>query len=750
MRASLTTSLIAFAGLVAAAGPTITLGPASEYQKAAAITASPSGNDLIITPTDIAQGIPKEGLDVFLGPDMQEELSKSLADKCKKGVTQDCTNAISGVLNKDYGLTLHARQLTVLLTGVEVFELVVAAILANRLAKEEQPKLISHVHIPSGLGSQLAPLTASEVAFATATNQPAVTIKTSPTPTLESSPATITTLTADEGGHTKGDLVVRIPGQKADLLKQLLRQTGIEGKCKNVRRRLSGTGPTASNYNLINNAALWALPMAAPGQLLASLGLQAEQVPQLLLQLRDDAARSSLEYVQTNAGRLIEFAKVDADEVKAVALLVWKTTSDMCLGSIDQLAEIVLDDSMFLEDPSHEDDENGDGKCPKDVKNSPGCDSQDCAGADDRCQQGKYKSCVCLTTAKVYVNYLSRDDLDAGQKFLTEALDSETEPGKFECNKDERVSLEYADYLKLSGAFCQGIDLTKDTQNVNISPKDAGTRGPYTKYKFSFSWKPNSGACSSDCAAIFGAFNSSSVCSYDSHTMAKSGSQELSCGTASFNFDNGKTKDGASGKPQPPKSTSKTKLECGKERDMGNANHFVAPGTMDRAARLFCQQQIDLKTRFEAGKVPRDGSHKELHYNQNLHDPVYLSVDWLDNASCPITDFGANDFMKTCTERFGALIHSCDTNNPKGFNFWKQGGTLTRDCVKWTVKRDTYAKNPPNDSDLWRPKDAPCEKDAECSKVCNQYGKPVCKKAPEFSDQGWCGCDTSNCALGFC
>lgn len=92
---------------------------------------------------------------------------------------------------------------------------------------------------------------------------------------------------------------------------------------------------------------------------------------------------------------------------------------------------------------------------------------------------------------------------------------------------------------------------------------------------------------------------------------------------------------------------------------MGNANHFVAPRTMDRAARFFCQQQIDLKTRFEPAKVPQDKGRKELHYNQNLHDPVYLSVDWLDNASCPVTDFGATDFMKTCTERFGALIHSC-------------------------------------------------------------------------------------------
>ncbi|PIA96150.1 hypothetical protein CB0940_10328 [Cercospora beticola] len=750
MRVSLPTSLIALSGLVAAAGPTITLGPASEYQKAPAVTASPSGNDLIITPADIAQGIPKEGLDVFLGPDMQSDLSKDASDICKQGIAQDCTNAISGVLNKDYGLTLQARQITVLFTGVQIFGLVIAAIVANRLANEAHPKLVSHVHIPSSLGSQLASLTAGEVAFATATNEPAVTIKTSPTPTLESSPASITTLAADGGGHSKGDLIVRIPEQKADLLKQLLRQTGIEGKCNNVRRRISGAGPTASNYNLINNAALWALPMAAPGQLLASLGLQVQQVPQLLLQLRDDAARSSLDYVQTNAGRLTEFANVSADQFKAVSLLVWKATSDMCLGSIDQLAEIVLDDSMFLDDPSREGDDNEDKKCPKDVKDRPACDSQDCAGADDRCQQGTYKSCLCLKTVEVYVNPLSRDDLDAGQKFLTEALDDEDEPAKFDCNKDERVSLEYADYLRLSGAFCKNIDMSKDAPDVGISPKDAGTRGPYTNYKFSFSWKPKSGVCSSDCAAIFGAFNTSSVCSYDSHTMAKSGSQELSCGTASFDFGNGKTKDGASGQNQPPKSGSETNLECGKESDMGNANHFVAPRTMDRAARFFCQQQIDRKTRFEPAKVLQDQGRKELHYNQNLHDPVYLSVDWLDNASCPVTDFGAIDFMKTCTERFGALIHSCDTNNPKGLNFWKQGGTLTRDCVKWTIKRDTFAKNPPNDSDLWRPKDAPCSQDSECSKVCNQYGKPVCKKAPEFSDQGWCGCDTSNCVLGFC
>lgn len=143
-----------------------------------------------------------------------------------------------------------------------------------------------NIKYPSSLVAQLASQTASEVAYETSPGVPAVTITTRPKPTLASASASVTRLSSNEGGHSAGDVIVKIPEQNADILDQLIRQTGIEGKCKSLQARISTIAPNAGNYNLINNAAVWVLPMAAPGQLLAALGVQLQQVPQLLLHLR--------------------------------------------------------------------------------------------------------------------------------------------------------------------------------------------------------------------------------------------------------------------------------------------------------------------------------------------------------------------------------------------------------------------------------------------------------------------------------
>ena len=132
--------------------------------------------------------------------------------------------------------------------------------------------------------------------------------------------------------------------------------------------------------------------------------------------------------------------------------------------------------------------------------------------------------------------------------------------------------------------------------------------------------------------------------------MAASGSQQLDCGTASYNFKNAKDDDNEQ-KPQP-----RDKLYCGLKQDSGNANHFVSLETMTEAANFFCEQQTRAKTHFQPGKVSKGDSHKELHYNENLNDPVYISMDWLDDSQCPDADFRDSDL---CNGRLATIINDC-------------------------------------------------------------------------------------------
>lgn len=65
----------------------------------------------------------------------------------------------------------------------------------------------------------------------------------------------------------------------------------------------------------------------------------------------------------------------------------------------------------------------------------------------------KYKDCACLKVVTAYWNGVSRSFLEASQKVIEEMMGTLNEPaqnvpGTFDCDKDNRVNLEYADYLK--------------------------------------------------------------------------------------------------------------------------------------------------------------------------------------------------------------------------------------------------------------------------------------------------------------
>lgn len=246
------------------------------------MTATPTKNDLLITPTDASNGIPAKGIDFFLGPDLQASLKKTLGGVCAKDkASKECLDELSVALNKDDQYTIETRVVgTLSLLGT-----IGAAIVGLGIGFWAQDRNdVSHFHLESSDIAQIRTMTGSTAVIATstgATNHVTVTI--APTSSTSMQPAKVTTLSADASGHHKGDVMIALPTQPADLLEQLLRKSGAPGRCKpepgSNSKRQSGNGP---NFNAINSLATFVLPMAAPGQLLRGLGLQAlDHLPQL-------------------------------------------------------------------------------------------------------------------------------------------------------------------------------------------------------------------------------------------------------------------------------------------------------------------------------------------------------------------------------------------------------------------------------------------------------------------------------------
>jgi hypothetical protein len=247
------------------------------------VASSPTSNTLLITPTDVSNGIPEEGMDFFLGPDLQANLKKTIDGVCADGkLSKECLEELSVALDQDNQFAIESRVVGGgLLLGA--FGAVIVS-LAVSLFDRPQPQL-SHVHLPASDISQIQSLAATTAVIATAATVTDtanyITVTQTPSPTLE--PATITTLSADAEGHHKGDVLIALPSEPANLLAQVMRRHARPGSCKSdsndKAKRQSGNGP---NLNAIADLATIVLPMAAPGQLLRGLALQAQDnVPQL-------------------------------------------------------------------------------------------------------------------------------------------------------------------------------------------------------------------------------------------------------------------------------------------------------------------------------------------------------------------------------------------------------------------------------------------------------------------------------------
>lgn len=306
-----------------------------------------------------------------------------------------------------------------------------------------------------------------------------------------------------------------------------------------------------------------------------------------------------------------------------------------------------------------------------------------------------------------------------------------------------------------------------DSVSKDITTADAGLQN-YEGYKFTFKWEKGDGDCSSPCADIFAGFTASTVCSYDSHTFSSSGSNEVSCGTASFSFSDGKSE---SASAPPPDNGGR--LACGTDGDPGNPNHFASFDSMNQAADYFCQKAMTSQRDFAPERIPPGQNSIVLNYDNHQYDPIYVSLKYNEAPNCPQLNFGFGGTLQTCKDRIGKVINSCesrssaervnktlmplgDISNKKGFMYWKQGGTFSKDCVDWTIKRDEFSGTKPPSDDSWRPKPPTpfCRSNKDCKKLshCNsQIGTKECQIDAQYSGVGLCSCKKkSNCGAPFC
>lgn len=247
--------------------------------------ASPTGSDINITPTDVSSKIPDKGIDVFFGPDAQSSINDALSKSCKNGASQDCTTEVSKSLESHDVHSLVARVVGVDDIGIAV-GVVIAAIIVQLYLEHQASSQhlvldpIPSLHLEPSDVSALQSVTATRLAIATASgDSKPMSITSAPMPTLTGSSAVITTLTADEGKHRKGDIKISLPSQAAGQLTELLQRTGGHESCGNSSRpRLPAydTGDRIA-WQRMNADLLFILPMAAPFELLRGFGLDIRQ-----------------------------------------------------------------------------------------------------------------------------------------------------------------------------------------------------------------------------------------------------------------------------------------------------------------------------------------------------------------------------------------------------------------------------------------------------------------------------------------
>jgi hypothetical protein len=196
-----------------------------------------TSNTLLITPTDVSKGIPAEGIDFFMGPDMQANIKQALNGVCADDtLSQQCIDSLSATLNhrEQYDLVSRVVGIDDLIGAAVGMAAFIIAVGIKLFDGHPTESLVSHFHLPSTDVAQLQSMTGSSAVIATlngASNL--ITVTATPTPTVTSvEPATMTTLSADLRGYHSGDVLITLPTDPADKLEQILRMAGVPSKCK--------------------------------------------------------------------------------------------------------------------------------------------------------------------------------------------------------------------------------------------------------------------------------------------------------------------------------------------------------------------------------------------------------------------------------------------------------------------------------------------------------------------------------------
>lgn len=118
----------------------------------------------------------EDGVNLFMGPDLQSKMRDTFHDKCGDPQKQDCSTAIRATFDKQQ-LDLQRRALPLLvLLGWLLAGAISAAlvnIFVNGYPKEPTKVAPSYVRLPlSNLPQTTSATTASSIAFATAVNDP--------------------------------------------------------------------------------------------------------------------------------------------------------------------------------------------------------------------------------------------------------------------------------------------------------------------------------------------------------------------------------------------------------------------------------------------------------------------------------------------------------------------------------------------------------------------------------------------------
>ncbi|EKG15482.1 hypothetical protein MPH_07294 [Macrophomina phaseolina MS6] len=717
----------------AALSPTVTLQPRSNYIKSPDPSIAPTKTQVLIIPTAISDKIPESGIDVFLGPDTVKSLRKTTSDQCANGVTVDCTAQLMQDINQGRQYDLAKREIGNIIAAVIA---ILSVWIASAITTDHHDDSPVDFHMESSAIAEVQSKTQShsDIVIMTASDDASpitIPLRLASLTASTTASASITTLAADARGHHKGDILVSLPPDTADLFEQLIRQTG---RCKDTpvhAKRGPGPGMTT-----VTDVAKFVLPMAAPTQLLNALALQAAQ---RLPALRDAAQQASLESVQAFAATLPEFRHVAARFRDLIAEGVWWGVYDFCVQQVNDLSELVIEEELIVEDRNEGyDDEEEDeaGVCPKGAPsgiNAPLCER--CEGSERNiCTSGRWRGCMCLGRITPWYYPGGRDLWNQQQKVLDGLLSDKGESGPV-CDDKSRLNLERGLYKGLVSSFCKDYDLSEDksTDLTNNDGGDGNWNG-YAGFKFHFEWKKNDGQCSNSCEDVFNKFTGMS--SY-SHTFTSAGSFDAGCGTASFKFTTAEQEDAPAAVPA--RYVDLGLLTCGTRKDQGNPTYFTTLDSMDDAIDRFCDYAAQKARIFSSGNISGDDGVVDLHYNNKVTDPIYVALKWRDAKNCPVLDFknDRENAKKICKARLQNAVNLCDTA-ANGKYWWKQGGAFFRDCVEWKIVRDEWRTGSPGASDAYRPPKT-CSKLADCKGECG--GKNAfCASA---NGPGYCSCSNS-------